>query len=951
MSWASIASSAVKGVRIKPAASSLAWGPEVGVMWRFMFLAVTAVAMNCQMWMTVARTPEQLEIAQTAFRVSVWGVVLCLVAFVLFHIRAGRVWLAGAVVLLQALWLASPVSAGGRGDVRLAAGAGSFLLAAFVLDATLTLWRRGERRRALTAVGGIVLLAAAMLLHAASPVPGPLASLAFFSLVLVGLVLLLSHDFNGRSVPVAQLIRQLLTTKSELMQSERRIQLAAEAADFGVWEWNLVDDTIWASRTARKLFGFGPSEGLDVSRIRATLNIPGPKALVMMIRTQDASGAGFEYEHRLTLPNGATRWVHTVGRVEDDDRGTPSVMRGVSVDVTDRRETQKRFELVMQAAPVGLVIVNGEGKIIQTNARVEADFGYTKQELAGQPITILSDEPFEELTPEGTVLCPSSSIKTMTGYRKDRTPLIIEVGCNHLQPEFGRDVLFTIIDSSERRAREARVVQERAFLRHVIDINPNLIFVKDADGRFTLVNQATADVFNLTVEDLVGKRDCDINPNAQEVEHFRRVDREVMKSKREQYIAEEVLTDASGRKHWLQTVKVSIPSQDGTALHVLGTSTDITYRKKIELALRESEQRFQEVCQISGEFIWEADASGMYTYASPSVTKILGFEPQELVGKMRLHSTLLGALERGLPSHSSLAYADRVAVRPFVCKSGRVVHLETRAAAQLNELGELAGFRGADIDVTERLRAEQEIVQQRKELTHLSRVNLVSELSGSIAHELNQPLAAILSNAQAALRFLARGTLNLGEVVDILRDIVEADKRASEIMQGMRLLLKKGEIKDSFVDLNEVAQDVMRLMRSELLSIGIVPTVTLAPGLPRIKGDRIQLQQVALNIVVNGCDAMAHNQPHDRALSLRTEIAEDSSVRFVVSDQGGGIPQDHLNKIFDPFFTTKPNGLGMGLAVCRRIISAHGGRINAVNGKRGASVSFTVPACTKELAS
>jgi C4-dicarboxylate-specific signal transduction histidine kinase len=253
-------------------------------------------------------------------------------------------------------------------------------------------------------------------------------------------------------------------------------------------------------------------------------------------------------------------------------------------------------------------------------------------------------------------------------------------------------------------------------------------------------------------------------------------------------------------------------------------------------------------------------------------------------------------------------------------------------------------MRGVSIDVTRRKRAELEVQKQREELTHLTRVNMLGELSGALAHELNQPLTAILSNAQAAQRFLEQDNMDLQEVREILADIVEEDKRAGEVIGRLRLLLKKGEIHHVPVDVNEIVMDAMKLVRNDLLNQCVQVETTLASNPPLVQGDKVQLQQVLLNLIMNACDAMSGIPPVERRVHISTEAVEDDGVRVSICDRGRGIPAADLEQIFTPFMTTKPHGMGLGLAVCRTIITAHGGQIWASdNPDRGACVRFTLP--------
>lgn len=248
------------------------------------------------------------------------------------------------------------------------------------------------------------------------------------------------------------------------------------------------------------------------------------------------------------------------------------------------------------------------------------------------------------------------------------------------------------------------------------------------------------------------------------------------------------------------------------------------------------------------------------------------------------------------------------------------------------------------IDLTERNRAEAQLEELRNELSHLARVTLLSELSGSLAHELNQPLTAILSNAQAALRFLDSEPPNLAEVREILHDVVSDDKRAGEIIRGLRLLLKRGEIRRERFDLNDVVQSAFRLLKGTLVNANVKVLIDLAPDLRPLDGDRVQLQQVILNLAMNACEAMLDVAPDARTLVVKSDIQEGRLARVSISDHGPGIAPGQLERVFDPFFTTKPNGLGLGLAVCRQIIAAHGGRLSARDDPGpGATFYFTLP--------
>ena len=244
-----------------------------------------------------------------------------------------------------------------------------------------------------------------------------------------------------------------------------------------------------------------------------------------------------------------------------------------------------------------------------------------------------------------------------------------------------------------------------------------------------------------------------------------------------------------------------------------------------------------------------------------------------------------------------------------------------------------------------RLRQNKETVREQQRLTHLARVAIVGELSGGLAHELKQPLTSILSNAQAAQQALQSDRVDLAEVREILADIVAEDKRAGELIGRMRALLKHEEPTLQAVEMNVLLKEAQSLVRTNLTASQVMLDSEVENELPAVNGDRIQIQQVVLNLLLNACDAVKDCAAADRRIQLVAKVDPPGrSLHIVVSDRGHGIARDGLEQVFDAFFTTKPNGLGLGLAICRQIVSSHGGRLWAThNNGPGASFHLTLP--------
>jgi two-component system sensor kinase FixL len=239
---------------------------------------------------------------------------------------------------------------------------------------------------------------------------------------------------------------------------------------------------------------------------------------------------------------------------------------------------------------------------------------------------------------------------------------------------------------------------------------------------------------------------------------------------------------------------------------------------------------------------------------------------------------------------------------------------------------------------------EAELQEQRAELAHVARISIMGELAASLAHELNQPLTAILSNAQAALRFMTSKRGNLEEVREILQDIVKDNSRAGEVIRRMRALVKKEALESATLDLASLIRDVVALLHSDAILQNVQIALELDDSLPPVWGDRVQLQQVVLNIMLNAFDAMRECPADERKVKLCAEPHGAGLIKVAVSDCGTGLTSDQLDRIFQPFFTTKRDGLGMGLSITRSIIEAHGGRLWAENNAdHGATFSFTLP--------
>jgi two-component system sensor kinase FixL len=370
-------------------------------------------------------------------------------------------------------------------------------------------------------------------------------------------------------------------------------------------------------------------------------------------------------------------------------------------------------------------------------------------------------------------------------------------------------------------------------------------------------------------------------------------------------------------------------------------------RRQAAEALRKSEDRMSMAAEWTNLGFWSYDFVTGETWISDHLRKMLGFDDGPVTCTFLNESIHPDDRQRATQKfeESVAKKQDFQAEYRLILPENKVCWVNNRARTIFDSTGKPAYTSGVVFDSTESKLAAIEAETQRQELMHLTRVSILGQLSGALAHELNQPLAAILSNAQAAQRFLKQnGSADNDEFQEILKDIADADKRAGAVIQRLRVLLKKGETKYQSLDLNEIVKDVLRLIHSDLLTQNVNVTTKLEKALPKVNGDLVQIQQVMLNLILNACEAMTANSTSDRALTVSTEINENDQVSFAIEDRGPGIDPNLMERIFEPFVTTKQQGLGLGLSISRSILSAHNGSLLAKNNvSQGATFYMVLP--------
>jgi PAS domain S-box-containing protein len=398
----------------------------------------------------------------------------------------------------------------------------------------------------------------------------------------------------------------------------------------------------------------------------------------------------------------------------------------------------------------------------------------------------------------------------------------------------------------------------------------------------------------------------------------------------------------SGETRYITAMNIPVLDQN----LMVSTVQDVTERVRAEEDLRTSEERFRQFFKNIPDYCYIVSAEGNILHINEAALKTLGYKREELIGKplATIYAPQSWSKMKALLDQWKKEGEIKNEEMVILTRSGEKRLVLLNVGAVRDAEGKIIHSTSIQTDITDWEKAQVEIERQRQELIHVSRVGALGQLASSLAHEINQPLAAILFNAQAAQRFLGQKKPNLEELREILKDIINDNERASEVIRKIRSLIKKKEFEFEKQDINNLVRETSELLAAYVKrrnkSIRLQPD----PDLPLVDGDRVQLQQVLLNLITNGIDAMVERGPAAEELVIRTSKNDSNSVVITVKDSGSGLPDKDPQRVFEPFYTTKPEGLGMGLVISRSIVEGHGGTLQAENNPdNGATFYVTIP--------
>jgi PAS domain S-box-containing protein len=867
-------------------------------------------------------------------------------------------------------------------SVAIAIGLGFFLLqyfeaklTPFLLAVAATVWYAGTGPGVLAIVLSVLSLNYFFLRPAFSLSPISYADLVYlifciFCALAVGWV---SAVRRRAEQELRQAREELEATVAErtasLQRSERYLAEAQRLTHCGVTAYK-GSTVFYGSEEIYRIWGFDPAQG-----------VPSRKAVLQRIHPDDRDRLNAEVEralaekkrystaYRIVLPDGTVKHLESIGQPVFSTNGELVEVVATQIDVTERkradealRESEAKIRRLVDSNIIGIFVWDFDGRILEANDEFLRMVSHDREDLVSGRIR------WAELTPPDWRERNNARIEQQKNSgrfepfekeftRKDGSRVPILIGGATFEEGGSQGVAF-VLDLTERklaeqalREREAQLAEARRELRQMIDTIQIPVASYTAEAKRDFVNAAWKQYTGLSDEDALGT-EWSVVAHPDHIATGDKMWHDAFATG-EPWHTEERVRRADGQYRWFAIDRVAARDESGKIIKWYGTAYDIEERKRAEDALRESEYKLRQIIETVPGMLWSAGPDGEHTHINQWVLDYSGVRLEDFVhlGWHKRHHPddlchVANAFSHALQTGTSYQVLSRLRRA-----DGEYRWHHIRAEPLRDRQGNIIQWYGLSVDIDdakkaeERLRrSEAHLAKAQLELAHANRVATVGQLTASITHEVNQPITAAITYALAARRFLSAEPPNLHEVDDALSLIVKEGNRAGDVVGRIRALIKKAPARKDTVAINDAVLEVIALTRTEAANNGVLVRTQLAEGLPPVQGDRVQLLQVLLNLIINAIEAMRDVGEAERELLISTGH-EPEGVSVEVRDSGPGFAPAALERVFEAFYTTKPGGLGLGLSICRSIIEAHDGRLWASpNLPRGALFGFIAPA-------
>jgi PAS domain S-box-containing protein len=737
---------------------------------------------------------------------------------------------------------------------------------------------------------------------------------------------------------------------AKIRRSEAYLAEAQRLSKTGSWAINpAMTKILYWSEEAYRIWGFDPLQGLPNRETVWRRIHPGDRDR-MYEETQEAllQKRDYKVDFRIVLPDGTVKYLEAVGHHQFSADGELVQVVGTNVDVTERRraeqalrEREAKIRRLVDANIIGIFFWDFDGRILEANEAFLHIVGYDHEDLVAGRIR------WSDLTPpewrdhdmrliqehKATGILPPFEKEY---FRKDGSRVPVLIGVATFEEGGDQGVAF-VLDLTERKSAEEALRESERSARSAIDGIAGLIVVLAPNGEVEAVNRQVFEYFGRSLEWLKNWGTND-TMHPEDLPRIAEIfQRSIATGTPFHY--ELRLRKFDGEYRWFDTRHVPIRDDSGRIARWYVLATDIEDRKRAEHASRSALDGIAGLVAVltpNGEL--ETVNRPLFEYFGRSLEWLKNWGTNDAVHPEDL-PRILELFQRGMAS--GLPFNFELRMRRF---DGEYRWFDNRGVPIRDDSGRIARWCVLLTDIEDRTRALAQLEQMQSDFAHMNRVSVMGELAAELSHEITQPISSARNNARAAQNFLDMQPPNLGEVREALSCVVGDTDRAGDIIDRVRDHIKKAPPRKEQFDLNEAINEVIVLGRSEIIKNGVSVQTRLSERLFPLHGDRVQLQQVVLNLLLNAVEAMGSVEAAPRELLISTK-QDHTGVVVAVHDSGPGIHPEHLEHVFKSFYTTKPRGTGMGLSICRSIIEAHGGRLWAeANEPRGAIFQFTLPA-------